>query len=63
VLVCTRSVVTVYVQREQFAKFVPRVGHSGVRDVNSYDPFVRSGSNNASRMVYMVFTVAIYLRA
>ncbi len=34
--VIMRRLVTVYVQREQFAKFVPRVSHSGVRYVNSY---------------------------
>jgi len=28
--------VTVYVQREQFAKFVLGIGHSGVGDLNSY---------------------------
>jgi len=27
--------VIVYVQRKQFSKSVPRIGHSGVRDVNS----------------------------
>jgi len=30
--------VTVYVWCKQFAKFVPRNGHSGVGDINSYDP-------------------------
>ncbi len=28
--------VTVYVQRKRFAKFVPRICRSDVRDVNSY---------------------------
>jgi len=30
------SGVTVYVQRKQFAKFVPRISYSDVRDVNGY---------------------------
>jgi len=31
------SDVTVYVQRKQFVKFVPKIGHSGVGDVNGYE--------------------------
>jgi len=54
--------VTVYVQRKQFAKFVLGIGHFGVGDVNSYDCHGFSKSiNSVTRTSGMVEYVLEYV--